>query len=237
MPSFEVFCERLIREQSKLQQLDALSSSQSLLALTSKGKAKYRPQKKKDSDKGSEPPSKSQKKSKSSPDTTKYERYSSKTGKKNSNESCSFCGREGHPKSKCYKKLEALNEAMKQHNISVSKPSSSGKGHALSARSLHASSRSWIFDLGASHHMTHSSESLQSLYDRRISQIEVGNSSQLNVQGSSTVQFDNGCINNVLIVPDISSNLLSIYQICHSSDGKTIEFSPNSVVIRELQDP
>ena len=58
LPTFEVFCERLVREKSKLQQLDALSSSQAIAAHTSKGKTKSHPQKKKDSDKGSEPPSK-----------------------------------------------------------------------------------------------------------------------------------------------------------------------------------
>jgi hypothetical protein len=51
------------------------------------------------------------------------------------------------------------------------------------------------------------------------------------------VQLDKGCINDVLLVPDISANLLSIYQICHSGNGKTIEFSPNDVIIRELQNP
>ena len=59
-PSFEGFCERLIREQSKLQQLDALSSSQDLVAHSSKGKGQSRYQKKKDFDKVREPPSQSQ---------------------------------------------------------------------------------------------------------------------------------------------------------------------------------
>ena len=36
---------------------------------------------------------------------------------------------------------------------------------------------------------------------------------------------------------DISMNLLSIYQIFHSSSGKTIEFSPHDVVIQDLHDP
>jgi len=38
---------------------------------------------------------------------------SSKPWKKKSNETYSFCGGEGHPESKCYKKLEALNGGMK----------------------------------------------------------------------------------------------------------------------------
>ena len=73
--------------------------------------------------------------------------------------------------------------------------------------------------------MTHTSELLQSTSDCCISQIEVGNSSQLDVQGSGTVQLDDGYINNVLLVPEISANLLSIYQIFHSGDGKIVEFS------------
>lgn len=79
--------------------------------------------------------------------------------------------------------------------------------------------------------MTHTSESLQSTSDGCISQIEVGNTSQLGIQGSSTVQIDDGCINNVLLVPEMSGNMLSIYHIFHSSDGKTVEFSPNNVVV------
>lgn len=41
MPSFEIFCDCLIREQSKLKQLDVLSSSsnQAFVAHNSKGKA------------------------------------------------------------------------------------------------------------------------------------------------------------------------------------------------------
>jgi hypothetical protein len=50
MPSFEIFCDRLTREQSKLMQLDSLSNSknQALLAHTSKGKKKGSYKKKKD---------------------------------------------------------------------------------------------------------------------------------------------------------------------------------------------
>jgi hypothetical protein len=102
---------------------------------------------------------------------------------------------------------------MQQHKIYVSKPSSTGKGHALSARALYASLDSWIFDSGASHHMTHSNELLPSTSDCSISQISIGDSTQLDVLGSGTVQLDEGCINDVLLVPDISANLLSIYHI------------------------
>jgi hypothetical protein len=73
-------------------------------------------------------------------------------------------------------KLEALNEAMKQHKISIPKPSSTSKGHVLSTQALYASSDSWILDSGASNHMTHSHELLASTSKCSISQIAVGDS-------------------------------------------------------------
>ncbi len=53
--------------------------------------------------------------------------------------------------------------------------------------------------------------------------------------GSGTVTLAEGSLQDVLCVPDILMNLLSIYQICHSSFGK-IEFSPHDVVIWDLHD-
>jgi hypothetical protein len=59
----------------------------------------------------------------------------------------------------------------------------------------------------------------------------------LSVVGSRTVQVDNGHFNDVLCVPSISCNLISICQITHSGEGKTVEFSPHQVVIKDLKYP
>jgi hypothetical protein len=67
--------------------------------------------------------------------------------------------------------------------------------------------------------------------------IFVGDDRSLSVVGSGIVQVDNGHFNDVLCVPSLSCNLLSIYQITHSGEGKTIEFSPHQVVIKDLKDP
>jgi hypothetical protein len=40
---------------------------------------------------------------------------------------------------------------------------------------------------------------------------------------------DNGHFNHVLCVPSLSYNCLSVYQITHSSEGKTVEFSPHKL--------
>ena len=44
-------------------------------------------------------------------------------------------------------------------------------------------------------------------------------------------------ISMILCVPNLSCNLLSVYQITHSGEGKTIDFSPHQVVIKDLKYP
>lgn len=157
---------------------------------------------------------------------TKKEKKKTKT-----DEICTFCSKQRHIEARCSIKLNAFEEVMKKHNISI------GKRHALSAQAICKCTDNWILDSGASHHMTSCQDLFPSTSPSNISQIVVGDSTQLEVLGSGTVQMTHGCINNVLLIPEISENLLSIYQICHSGNGKIVEFSPNEVVIRELHEP
>jgi hypothetical protein len=59
----------------------------------------------------------------------------------------------------------------------------------------------------------------------------------LSVIGSRKIQLDDGHFNDVLCVPSLLCNLLLSYQITHSGEGKTIEFSPHQVVIKDLKYP
>jgi hypothetical protein len=54
--------------------------------------------------------------------------------------------------------------------------------------------------------------------------------------GSSSVALAGGSLQDVLCVPEILTNLLSIYHLFHSGSGKTVEFSPHDVVIQDLHD-
>ena len=50
------------------------------------------------------------------------------------------------------------------------------------------------------------------------------------------MEMENGEFKDVLYVPNLSSNLLSIYQIIHLGDGHKVEFLPDSVLVQSLKD-
>jgi hypothetical protein len=140
--------------------------------------------------------------------------------------------------------MTTLEATMKKHNINIdSTSSSSSHGHALSASgfSFNATSTSssdeWLIDFGASYHMAKDKDIFSSLNECNTKKIFVGDDISLSVVGSGTVQVDNGHFNDVLCVPSLSCNLLSVYQITHSGEGKTVEFSPHQVVIKDLKYP
>ena len=76
-----------------------------------------------------------------------------------------------------------------------------------------------------------------SLNECKTKKIFVGDNRSLSVVEYGTIQVDNGHFNDVLCVPSLSCNLLSIYQITHSGEVKTVEFSPHQVVIKDLKYP
>lgn len=157
---------------------------------------------------------------------------------------CNYCGRDNHVESKCFKKMAALEEALKRNNINLDTPSnSSAHGHALSASSFSfnasstATANEWLIDSGASYHMAKDKAMFSTLNQCNTKQIYVGDDRSLNVVGSGTVKVDGGSFNDVLCVPNLSCNLLSVYQITHSGEGKIVEFSPHQVVIKDLKNP
>ena len=58
----------------------------------------------------------------------------------------------------------------------------------------------------------------------------------MEVEGKGHVEVEDGEFKDVLYIPKLSSNLLSIYQITHLGDGNKVEFLPNSVTVRSLRD-
>ena len=127
---------------------------------------------------------------------------------------------------------------MRKHNIDVpnaykdkdSTPNSfKGKGQALMANT--SSSMEWILDSGASYHMGSSKDDFCSLNKSKVPHIFVGDDTKMEVEGKGNIEMETGEFKDVLYVPNLSSNLLSVYQITHLGDGHKVEFLPDSVQV------
>jgi hypothetical protein len=79
-----------------------------------------------------------------------------------------------------------------------------------------SSSDEWIIDSGASYHMDKDRDIFSALNECNTKKIFFGDDRSLSVEGSGIVQVENNHFNDVLCVPILSCNLLSIYQITHS---------------------
>jgi hypothetical protein len=112
--------------------------------------------------------------------------------------------------------METLEETMKKHNINIDSTSSSSHGHALSPSSFSfnetstSSSDEWLIYSGASYHMAKDNDMFSTLNEYNTKKIFVGDDRSLCVVGSRTFQVYNGHFNDVLCVPSISCNLLSV---------------------------
>ena len=109
-----------------------------------------------------------------------------------------------------------------------------GKGHALCAFATPPAS-TWLLDLGASHHMASSQDLFSSFEASPTPHILMGNNTTMTICGKGSIDIDDGTFHNVLCVPSLSSNLLSIYQITHSGTRKIVEFSHDLVHIKDSE--
>jgi hypothetical protein len=104
--------------------------------------------------------------------------------------------------------------------------------HALVA--INSSSDSWIIYFGASHHMVEKEEAFSSFIPCSGPPILMGDDTPIVVAGEGRVEFHNGNFENVLHVPNLSMNLLSIYRI--TQKGKLVEFTSDSVSVIDMHD-
>jgi hypothetical protein len=92
----------------------------------------------------------------------------------------------------------------------------------------------WILDFGASNHMAASKDEFSSIEESTRSPIYLGDATPAKVCEEGIVDLEGGCFKNVLHVPFLSTNLLSIYHITHSISGRKVEFTPDFTVITDI---
>ena len=64
--------------------------------------------------------------------------------------------------------------------------------------------------------------------------VQMGDDSKLHTKGIGRIDLEHGYFSDVLYVPNLAANLLSVYQMTHTGDPKRVNFTPNMVEISEI---
>ena len=62
----------------------------------------------------------------------------------------------------------------------------------------------------------------------------MGDDSEIQAKGIGRIDLEDGYFNNVLFVPNIAVNLLSVYQMTHTGTTNRVTFTKNVVEISEV---
>ena len=97
-----------------------------------------------------------------------------------------------------------------------------------------SSSPSFIIDSQASKHMVLTRDIFSSLDMLKGPPIVLGDNSLTHSMGKGRIDLDHGNFNNLLYVPSLASNLLSVYQMTHTGSLNKFILSPNEVQITDV---
>jgi len=139
-----------------------------------------------------------------------------------------YCEKPGHTAKICYKikGYPSRNQVRPTANVAAYQPQNL----------VH---NNWIMDIGASHHITQDLQQLTLAQPYPGSdQNLVGNGTGLNIshigQTSINTSKKQLCLKNVLHVPNIQTNLLSVSKLCKTNQC-SVEFFPNYFVVKDLK--
>ena len=137
------------------------------------------------------------------------------------------------------KQIDMLAQLPENKNISLPGSTSKKEGgsnfedqervHALVASNVRYTS--FMVDSRASRNMVSTKDPLSSLYDSKGPNILLGDNLETYNKGKGSIDFDHGSFNNVLYVPSLTTNLLSVYHMSHNGSHKKVAFTPMDVEI------
>ena len=96
-----------------------------------------------------------------------------------------------------------------------------------------SSSSAYIIDSGASNHMVASKESFSTLSLSKGPNIHMGDDSQIPAEGRGSARAKHGEFKNVLYVPSLAANMLSVYRMTHTSSRKRVTIDSDTFEITE----
>jgi hypothetical protein len=234
MPTMDQFIDSFTHEQAKLIQMGLIKDpkAHALTMHDGKGSSKQNRKEKQNENEGYSKPFND---SSGSKDSSDYK-------KKKKGKQCTYCNKLNHEESTCMKKqIDLMAQALQQNNLGNFIPEGvkthkedhapkKSNHHALVA--INSSFDSWIIDSGASHHMVVKEEVFSPLSPCSRPPIVMGVDTLVAVAGEGRVELHNGNFENVLHVPKLSMNPLSVYQI--TQKGKKVEFTLDSISVIDM---
>ncbi|KAH9678769.1 hypothetical protein KPL71_025858 [Citrus sinensis] len=163
---------------------------------------------------------------------------------------CKHCRKKGHPPFKCWRRPDAKctkcnqmgHEAVickneNQHGEEAKTAGQEEEDHLFDATCFSGieSSESWLIDSGCTNHMTHNKDLFRELSNANSSKVRVGNGTYIAVKGKGTVAITTFSgtkfISDVLYVPEIDQNLLSVAQLI--KNGNKVVFEDKVCLIKD----
>jgi len=154
-------------------------------------------------------------------------------GKRKNYPPCQHCGKMGHPPFKCWKRPDAkcskCNQLRDEAVICKSKfqqPEANAQvveqdeeDHIFAATcfSMASNFECWLIDSGCTNHMTYDKSTFKDLKPIDVLKIKIGNGDYIQAKGKGTISISTSSgaklISDVLYVPEIDQNLLSVGQL------------------------
>ncbi|KAL9439711.1 hypothetical protein AB3S75_025217 [Citrus x aurantiifolia] len=145
---------------------------------------------------------------------------------------CNKCGQLGHMERICKSQQQQQSEA----KAAIEQPQEE-QLFAVSCFAITSSTESWLIDSGCTSHMTYDQELFRDLDTTFISKVRVGNGACIAVKGKGTVAIEGytglKLISDVLYVPEINQNLLSVGQLLEK--GYKVLFEDKNCTIKDVE--
>ena len=147
---------------------------------------------------------------------------------------CKSCNQLGHVDKVCKRKA---NQQRQQAQVAENQEESEEQLFAATCFAVNSGKNTWLIDSGCTNHMSYDSEIFRELDYTYISKVKIGNGEFVDVKGKGVVAIETPTgtklIYDVLFVPEISQNLLSVGQMLerqyalHFQDMSCIIFDPH----------
>jgi transposase InsO family protein len=165
---------------------------------------------------------------------------------------CQHCGKKGHPPFRCWRRPDAKCTKCNQmgHEVVICKnrnqqhndeakvvDQEEEEDHLFVATCFSSieSSENWLIDSGCTNHMTHNKDLFRELSNANSTKVRVGNGNYIAVKGKGTIAISTysgtKLISDVLYVPEIDQNLLSVGQLIER--GYKVLFENESCLIKD----